>query len=120
MPFISPLWHRAASASKAAASSVFTGDDIANGINAATAINTGTTNSGPNGLRGPIENLLFEVLSYMGLAAVVVIVIGAILLIAGLGSDDSRERIRKILIYTFVGLLVIAAAGTIVRFIGSL
>lgn len=99
---------------------LFSGYDITGGIGAANGINTGTNAGGPGSLRGPIQSLLFEVLSYMGLAAVVVIVIGAILLIVGLGSDESRERIRKILIYTFFGLLIIALSGVIVRFIGTL
>lgn len=96
---------------------LFSGREIDAGMGDAAAIQTGLSASGPGAIRTATENLLFTVLTYMGLLAVVVIIIGSIMLIAGLGSDESRDRIRKILIFTFVGFIIIAFAGAIVQFV---
>ena len=71
-------------------------------------------------VRTTIVDTLITVLSYVGLAAVVTIVIAGILLIVGAGSDNSRDRAKNIIIYTAVGLIVLLLASAIVGFFISL
>lgn len=96
-----------------AAAQVFFGGDVQDGIPAASNIRTG----GNSSFRATVLAILFEVLSYMGLAAVVVIVIAGIYMVVGLGSDDSRDRAQKTIIYTLVGLLVIILSSAFVAFL---
>ncbi len=94
-----------------AAGQVFTGNGM--GIEDAGNIETG----GSGDLRSTAENILFTVISYMGLAAVFVIVIAGIYLIVGGGTDDARSKTVKIILYTIVGLLVILLASAFVEFV---
>lgn len=73
-----------------------------------------------DGVRTSVRDILITILSYVGLAAVVTIVIAGILLIVGAGSDNSRDRAKNIIIYTSVGLLVLLFASAIVGFFISL
>ena len=67
--------------------------------------------------RSTILGILLTVLNFMGLAAVVVIVIAGIGLIIGLGSDESVTRAKKIVTYAIVGLLLILISSAIVRIV---
>lgn len=83
------------------------------GLGDASGIRTGGTGN----LRASVWFILTKILSYMGLAAVVVIVIAGIFLIVGGGSDESRQKALKIVMYTLIGLIVILLASAFVRFI---
>lgn len=63
-----------------------------------------------------IQSILDIVTSYVGILAVAVIVIAGFYLILGLGSENSKETARKIIIYTAVGIIIIALANVIVGF----
>jgi len=86
-------------------------------------LNTVAANSGvptavnATELRPFIGNTLRYVVNHLALAAVVTIVIAGILLIVGLGTDQARERAKKIIIYTFVGLVLIFFTRVIVAFV---
>jgi type IV secretory pathway VirB2 component (pilin) len=95
----------------AASAQVWGGNSM--GVEDAEDINTG----GNADLRETATTLLFDVISYIGLIAVVVIVIAGIYLIVGGGSEESRSRIIKVVIYTAVGMIVIVLASAIVTFI---
>jgi len=93
------------------AASVWSGGD--EGLGDAAAIETG----GSGDLRQSIWTIVERVLTYMGIAAVIVIVIAGIYLIVGGGSDESRQKAIKIVLYTVIGLLVILLASAFVHFI---
>lgn len=76
------------------------------------------------GLQGPVDadarslavNALRVALSFLALVAVIVVVIAGIYLILGQGSDDSKEKAKKIIFYTIIGLIIILFARLIVGF----
>lgn len=82
----------------------------------ANEINVGGGGGGTD-LRGTIIHLTKTVLTYVSLAAVVVIIIAGIWLIVGLGEESAKEKARKIVLYTIIGLLLILLANGIVTFI---
>ncbi|MDD3896524.1 MAG: hypothetical protein PHU04_01590 [Candidatus Peribacteraceae bacterium] len=94
------------------AAAVWSGSDD-EGLGDAGGIETG----GSGDLRGSIWSIVESVLSYMGIAAVLVIVIAGIYLIVGSGSDDARSKAIKIVLYTIIGILVILLASAFVHFI---
>ncbi len=78
-------------------------------------INVGGT--GPVDIRQLIVNIMRKILDFMALIAVVTIVIAGIWLIVGLGEESAKERAKKIVIYTIVGLLLILIARALVTFV---
>jgi len=99
-----------------AAQVIYSGGGLNEGIDRAREI-TGTSN---RTLREVVESALLTVLSYLALAAVVMIVIAGIWLIVGGGSDNAKDRAKKILTYTFVGLIVILIAQAIVLLVTTI
>lgn len=93
-----------------AAAQVFDGPGIQGAIDQASGI------SGlPAGdVRTTIINIVQTVLSFLALAAVIAIIIAGIWLIVGMGSDDSKERAKKIILYTLAGLIIVLFARVIV------
>lgn len=73
--------------------------------------------SGSTNLKQTIINVTKTVLTYVSLVAVVVIIIAGIWMILGLGEESSKEKAKKIVIYTIVGLLLIMLANAIVTFV---
>ncbi len=71
-------------------------------------------------IRQVITDVLNTVLNFVGLLAVVAIVIAGIWLIVGMGSDDSKDRAKKIILYTVIGLVIILLAKLIVSLPGVL
>lgn len=69
---------------------------------------------GEETLREKIISILETVLSYMALAAVVVIVIAGIRLVVSQGEDEQKEKAKRTIIYAVVGLLVILLARGLV------
>ena len=68
-------------------------------------------------LRATVLRILFAVLLFMGLAAVVVIVIAGIWMVVSLGDEGAKDRAKRIILYAIVGLIIIALAAAIVLFI---
>ena len=71
-------------------------------------------------VRRTVTDLLINVVSFVGLIAVVMIVISGIILVVAGSSDQSRERAKKMIIYTVVGITVIALASAFVLFIATI
>jgi hypothetical protein len=67
--------------------------------------------------RAVILGVLLGVLLFMGLAAVVVIVIAGIMLVLSLGNESVLEQVKRIILYAVIGLIIIALAAAIVTFI---
>ncbi len=67
--------------------------------------------------RAVILGVLLGILVFMGLAAVVVIVIGGIYLVLSLGEESVKERVKRIILYAVIGLIIIALAAGIVTLI---
>jgi|GEM_PF-4842403 len=97
-----------------AVAETFTGNG--QGEDQASDIATGGTSN----LRETLQRLLSDVINYMGLTAVVVIVIAGVILVVGVGSEESRENAQKIVLYTVVGLIVIVFASAIVSYVAEL
>jgi len=71
-------------------------------------------------LRLTILALLRLVLSYMGLVAVIVIVIAGIMLVVSGGEESTKDKAKKIIFYTIIGLIIILFASAIVWLITSI
>lgn len=81
---------------------------------------------GGDGIVGPfnlqvIENIILQIarniLSYVGLLAVIMIIIAGIYLIANGGDDGARDKAKKIVLYTVIGLIVILLSSALVNFV---
>ena len=68
-------------------------------------------------LRDVILTLLFQVLGFLALAAVIVIIIAGLILIFSIGDDTKKDTAKKTIIFTIIGLLVILFARAIVGFV---
>ena len=68
-------------------------------------------------IRETIINIVQTVLGYMALLATVMIIIAGIWLIVGSADDSAKEKAKKIITYTIVGLIVIILAEAIVTFV---
>jgi multisubunit Na+/H+ antiporter MnhB subunit len=96
----------------AAAQPVFNGGGLPAGLAAATGITGVATGT----LDMVVEGALFRVTLYAGLAALVVVTIAGFYLILGLGEDSSKDKAKKIIMYTLIGLGVVFFATFIVNF----
>jgi D-alanyl-lipoteichoic acid acyltransferase DltB (MBOAT superfamily) len=75
------------------------------------------------GIKGPIHGdlrsiiiaIVTFVLGFLGLIAVISIIIGGIYLVVGMGSDESRAKAKTIILYTVIGLLVVLFARLMVE-----
>ncbi len=91
-----------------------------NGSGVGGGINLG--NSVPNGggsIRSFILEAMFTVLSYMGLVAFIIICIGGIYLLVSGADEGTREKVRTMLFYLIIGLLLILIADTFVILVSS-
>lgn len=75
---------------------------------------------GSTDIRSMVINIVREVLSYMALAAVVVIVIAGIIMVVSAGNEESKERAKRIILYTFIGLIIILLAQGLVQIMVNL
>lgn len=91
---------------------VFDGGGVGTGIGIASGI-IGITSDTPRTIG---EKLLVTAVSFMALIAVIAIVVGGIYLIAGMGTEQSRDKAKKIILYTVIGLTVLVFARAIVGF----
>jgi len=73
--------------------------------------------SGTVDLRGAIIKIINIVLSYVALLAVVMIIFAGIWMIAGAYDESSKEKAKKMIIYTIIGLLIIMLAKAIVELV---
>ena len=84
--------------------------DVAGGVG-------GITTGDP---RATVIDILKKVISYLALAAVIVIVIAGIYLIFSNGNDEAKEKAKKIIFYVIAGMLLIMFASAIVTFVATI
>ena len=69
---------------------------------------------------GQVEKLvstLINILSWVvGVAAVVVIIIGGLLYVTSAGDPQKATKARQAILYAIIGLVIVALAQTVVRF----
>jgi len=93
-----------------ASAAVFDGCGIACGLDAA-----GGVAGLPSGdVRSTVVRIIQSVLSFLALLAVITIIIAGIILIVSLGNEEQKERAKRIIFYTLIGLVVILFARVIV------
>lgn len=93
---------------------IYNGEGPINGVTLTSGLSGIPHDSDP---RATIISILEAVLSFMALISVVAIVIAGIYLIVGLGSDDSKEKAKKIVQYTLIGLMIILFSRVIVSLV---
>jgi amino acid transporter len=71
------------------------------------------------GIRTGVLNILVRVLSFMALAAVVVVVIAGIRLIVSQGEEQEKDKAKKTILYAIIGLVVILLARAIISFVAG-
>lgn len=97
------------------AQTVYSGGGIRSGIDKAAEAGVGKDLT----LREFIGDVVDTALTYVALLSVAVIVIAGFYLILGLGSDDSREKAKKIVFYTAIGLLLIILSKVLINLVIS-
>jgi len=75
---------------------------------------------GNAGIRETVIDIVKKVLTYMALAAVVVIVIAGIMMVVSGGNDESKEKAKRMILYTLIGLIIILIARGLVLIIVDL
>jgi hypothetical protein len=89
---------------------VYNGGGIPAGVNAASGI-TGVATANP---RTVIINIIATVLDYASLAAFVMVVLAGFYLVLNNGNDENKDKAKKIIYYTLIGLVVLLFSRTIV------
>ncbi len=67
-------------------------------------------------ISGEVLNIINAILSYAQLAALFVIVVAGFYLILSFGNEEAKERVKRMIIYAIVGLLILFFAQVIVNF----
>lgn len=73
--------------------------------------------SSPDDVRGTVIAILEAVLNFLALIAVVVIVIAGIRLILSQGEDEQKDKAKKTILYSIIGLVVVLFARVIVSLV---
>jgi uncharacterized membrane protein YjgN (DUF898 family) len=68
-------------------------------------------------IRGTIVKVLAALLDFLALIAVIVVIIAGFMLIFSFGNEEGKEKAKKTIFYTLIGLAVILFARVIVGFI---
>jgi type IV secretory pathway VirB2 component (pilin) len=71
----------------------------------------------PEDVRTIITDILQAVLNFLGLIAVIVIIIAGIRLIVSQGEDEQKDKAKKTILYAIVGLVVVLFAKVIVSLV---
>lgn len=87
------------------------------GIDIAGQVNTGNSNSNFGAF---LSNTTAVFVGYIGMAAVIVIIIaGAILVVSG-GNEELKSKAQKMITYTIIGMIVVGFATALVTFVSNL
>ena len=97
-----------------AAAAVFDGGGILEGLGAAKKQVAGLATGD---VRSVAERILTTALSFLALAGVIMIILAGVYMIFNNGEDDSKEKAKKIIIYTLIGLVIVLCARVIVGFV---
>lgn len=93
--------------------SVFNGGGVNEGLGAASGV-VGVSSDDP---RQVIIGVLEAVLNFAALFAVIMVITAGFYLVLSLGNDDKKEKAKKIIYYTLIGLIVILFSRVIVSFV---
>ena len=74
---------------------------------------------GGEDIHGALENVITKILTFLGIVAVIVIVVAGIRLIIGGADEQQREKARNAVLYAVIGLILVLLAGAIVRFVAT-
>ncbi len=89
---------------------VYNGGGIEDGIDQASGI-TGVADADP---REVAISIIEAVLNFLALIATIMVIAAGIYMIVSLGNDDNKEKAKKIIYYTIIGLVVVLFARVIV------
>ena len=92
----------------------FGSDDDVNGTNFAN--NAGLPGEGTN-LRGTIESIIAWIMVFLGIIAVIVILIGGFKWMTAGGNEDKVGEAKKLLISGLIGLVIVVLAYAIAVFV---
>lgn len=67
-----------------------------------------------------IAGIVSTILSYVALAAVIVLIIAGLYLVLSFGEDSAKDKAKKIVIYTAIGIALILLAKVLVLFFISI
>lgn len=95
---------------------VFDGGGVAAGVGVAETEIIGLSREDPRTMG---ERVLQVAISFVALLAVIAMVISGIILIVGMGSDQTKERAKKIILFTVIALLILLFARLIVGYLTS-
>lgn len=90
---------------------VYNGGGIQAGIGATSGI-TGVATADP---RSVIIKIITVVLNYAALAAFVMVVIAGFYLVLSNGNEENKDKAKKIITYTLIGLVVLLFSRVIVH-----
>lgn len=88
----------------------YSGGGVPEGVEAAEGFGTETN------LRSVLTNVLLTIFTFLGIIAVLVIVIAGMYLLIGGGNDEYRQKAYKMILYAIIGLILCLLAGAIVQF----
>lgn len=97
-----------------ASAQIFNGPGLEAGIDIADSV-SGLPNS--NDPRRVVIDVINTILEYLALLAVIMIIIAGIYLVISLGEDEQKDKAKRIITYTLIGLVVILLARIIVGLI---
>lgn len=89
---------------------LYGGTGLKGGIDAAAGV-TGVSTADP---RAVVINIITTVLDFAALLAFVMVVIAGFYLVLSLGNDDGKDKAKKIIYYTLIGLVVLLFSRVIV------
>jgi len=93
----------------------YSGGGVEEGIEQANDLSTGGTTD----VRETITSIMFGIITFLGIIAVLVIVIAGIILVVSGSDEGQRDKAIKMVIYAVVGLLIVLLAGAIVSFVNE-
>lgn len=96
-----------------ASAQVFNGGGVTAGLDQAGGV-TGVSTGDP---RSVIVRILEEILNFAALLAVLMVIAAGFYLVMSMGNDEQKEKAKKIIYYTLIGLVVILFSRVIVSFV---
>lgn len=99
--------------SMTAAAQVFNGGGIDAGLEPASQV-TGVLDESP---RAVVLRILAAILNYLALIAVIMVIIAGFYLVLSMGNDEQKDKAKKIILYTLIGLVVILFSRVIVALV---
>lgn len=70
----------------------------------------------PMTLRAIVLVYLYAALGFLAMAAVIMIVVAGVWMILSAGNETAKDRAKKIVLYTIIGLVIVFIARSVVGF----